>query len=278
MRREHSTRLERYPLVMPALLLSVLTTAATGQTWPEPDAAGEPTPIEIALMSRETIDHDATGPLPSAFGTQDQSIEILPSYTFGTLSDVGFDSVGDGYLWSPTSFQAGVQLPDGALVEAIEVEACDVVNDEQVAAGLFSCGPTASGVCDVVGEFIVTGVAEIPGCDRFGLVYSTPITVDNRNNTHFFSVSTSGESVDTSFRAARIFWRRQVSPAPATATFGDVPTDHPFFRHIEALVAAGITAGCGDGDFCPGDSLTRGQMAVFLAKALGLHWGDTAGD
>ena len=37
----------------------------------------------------------------------------------------------------------------------------------------------------------------------------------------------------------------QVSPAPAAASFGDVPPSHPFFQFIEALTASGITAGCG---------------------------------
>jgi hypothetical protein len=63
-----------------------------------------------------------------------------------------------------------------------------------------------------------------------------------------------------------------MSPAPATATFpNDVPTSHPFFRYVEALYASGITAGCGTG-YCPDNPVTRGQMAVFLTKALGLYW------
>ncbi len=63
-----------------------------------------------------------------------------------------------------------------------------------------------------------------------------------------------------------------VSPAPATATFNDVPTTHPFFQFIEALYASGITAGCQAAPplYCPDNPVTRGQMAVFLAKALGL--------
>ena len=65
---------------------------------------------------------------------------------------------------------------------------------------------------------------------------------------------------------------RQVSPAPATATFTDVPVGHPQRQFIEALVAAGITGGCGAGAYCPDAPLTRGQMAVFLAVALGLHF------
>ena len=69
----------------------------------------------------------------------------------------------------------------------------------------------------------------------------------------------------------RLFWRRRLSPAPAVATYGDVPTTHPFFPYVEALSASGITAGCGSESFCPDRPLTRGQMAVFLAKALGLQ-------
>jgi hypothetical protein len=76
------------------------------------------------------------------------------------------------------------------------------------------------------------------------------------------------------FGGVRITWHRQVSAPPAAATFGDVPTDHIFFDFIEALAASGITGGCNSDppQYCPDAPLTRGQMAVFLSKALGLHW------
>jgi len=63
-----------------------------------------------------------------------------------------------------------------------------------------------------------------------------------------------------------------VSPAPPVATFNDVPVSHPFFKFVEALKASGITAGCSVSPplYCPDSPLTRGQMAVFLAIALGL--------
>jgi hypothetical protein len=76
------------------------------------------------------------------------------------------------------------------------------------------------------------------------------------------------------FAWVEIWWHPTVSPAPAEASFNDVPTGHPFFQFVEALAASGITAGCGGGLFCIDGALTRGQMAVFLAKALGLHWPD----
>ena len=75
-----------------------------------------------------------------------------------------------------------------------------------------------------------------------------------------------------SFQAVRVYYRLQVSPAPGTATFSDVPVGDPFHRFVEALVSAGITGGCGGGNYCPNAPVTRGQMAVFLAAALGLHW------
>lgn len=41
--------------------------------------------------------------------------------------------------------------------------------------------------------------------------------------------------------------------------------------NINRLFEAGVTSGCGSGDgFCPEDLLNRGQMAVFLARALNL--------
>src|SRR5690606_11539732 len=42
---------------------------------------------------------------------------------------------------------------------------------------------------------------------------------------------------------------------------------------IEAIAAEGVTRGCNppvNDRYCPGDSVTRGQMAAFLVRALGL--------
>ena len=48
--------------------------------------------------------------------------------------------------------------------------------------------------------------------------------------------------------------------------------DSVFESPIEALAAAGVTRGCNppaNDRFCPGTSVTRGQMAAFLHRALG---------
>ena len=74
------------------------------------------------------------------------------------------------------------------------------------------------------------------------------------------------------FSGLRIVYRLQMSPAPASHTFGDVyPTDW-YYQAVEALAASGITQGCDPHNFCPDRAVTRAEMAAFLARALGLYW------
>jgi uncharacterized protein YkwD len=57
---------------------------------------------------------------------------------------------------------------------------------------------------------------------------------------------------------------------PTDGTFSD-DDDSPFQADIEAIAAAGITLGCNpplNTRFCPDDTVTRGQMAAFLRRAL----------
>lgn len=57
--------------------------------------------------------------------------------------------------------------------------------------------------------------------------------------------------------------------APATASFSDVPTTHPFFREIEWLTAKGIADGYEDGTFGPGKAVSRQAMAAFIHRSVG---------
>jgi hypothetical protein len=57
------------------------------------------------------------------------------------------------------------------------------------------------------------------------------------------------------------------TPPPATGTvFADVTAGSFAASWIEALAATGVTAGCGGGNYCPLDAVTRAQMAVFLLR------------
>lgn len=52
----------------------------------------------------------------------------------------------------------------------------------------------------------------------------------------------------------------------ANHQFNDVPTAASYHDDVEALVDAGITSGCGGGNYCPNSPVTRGQMAQFLNR------------
>jgi streptogramin lyase len=61
-------------------------------------------------------------------------------------------------------------------------------------------------------------------------------------------------------------------PPVATGIFDDVPVSDPAAPWIEELYGLGITGGCSTAPllFCPGSTVTRGQMAAFLVKTFSL--------
>jgi hypothetical protein len=174
-------------------------------------------------------------------------------------------------MWAP------VTLPTGAALDYIDLYYVDEDPNSDICASLHAYeGPTLGGnpPSDVLVGFVCSS-----GSGGVGYkVESMSGTIDNSvwfsNGAQYAVVISSSINPipNLAFKGVSIWWHRQVRPAPGTATFNDVPTSHPQFQFIEALAKSGITVGCGAGNYCPDNSLTRGQMAVFLAKALGLYW------
>jgi hypothetical protein len=169
---------------------------------------------------------------------------------------------------------ASIHLPTGVQIEAFRWWAFDDDPSQDLYIRVYeSCQPPF-----VAGPPVFTqvGSGQTSGSDghQSGVLAGGGYTVSNLN-CHSFALlfwDPDADPSDLYLQKLRVQWSRQVSPAPSTASFGDVPTNHPFFQFVEALAAAGITGGCGGGNFCPDAPLTRGQMAVFLAVALGLHF------
>jgi S-layer family protein len=201
-----------------------------------------------------------------ALGFQESESGMTFSYSGATTHR--FRTGGSSFFW----FDADVDVPSGAQLMGLELEGCDTSATQHIAVFLFR-KTAPGGVVAQVGAFATTDAAT-PGCVFVGGPANLPanVFVDNRNTTHFVRVEMTGTTEATSFGGVRLFYKLRVSPAPAVATFGDVPTTNGFFQFVEALAASGITGGCGGGNFCPDNPVTRGQMAVFLAAALGLHF------
>jgi len=214
---------------------------------------------------------------PKTYGTQDQTVLTLgpcdahdrsPSTPFQVFTcdelKAGQDNVFNSAV---PSWQ--LHLPEGALLEEVDFHYWDSIDGSQPFVSLQAMG---SGAPD---QIINDNLPEFSGgVNDAAFVITPPRVIHNLNTMYVLSMQL--DTTDLTHYEA-LYWitvryRLQVSPAPEVATFNDVPTSHPFFQFIEALAASGITGGCGGGNYCPDAPLTRGQMAVFLSKALGLHW------
>ncbi len=55
--------------------------------------------------------------------------------------------------------------------------------------------------------------------------------------------------------------------ALVSVDFLDVPPENGFHDFVNTVSRNGVTAGCGEGNYCPGNPVNRAQMAVFLLKS-----------
>lgn len=216
-----------------------------------------------------------------------QTARIVP-HDFGTATEFFYNitpadfqaRLGDyaNFLLSPTMIQslnppyvlisAPVHLPSGTMITSLTVHYWDSTPTTGMSVGLYQ-NLGAQDFDLIVGWSDEAAFDGGPG----SITFPTAVTVNNAT-TGYMLHATVPKDVNgyTGIVRVSVGYKRQVSNAPAVATFADVPTNHGFFKFVEALAAAGITGGCGGGNYCPNSPVTRGQMAVFLATALGLHW------
>jgi hypothetical protein len=116
---------------------------------------------------------------------------------------------------------------------------------------VFSDVPASSPFCRWIEELARRGVTG--GCGGGNYCPADPVT---REQVSVFLLHTLDPTLSP--------------PACTTPMFGDVPASSPFCRWVEELARRGITSGCGGGNYCPTDAVTREQMAVFISATFGL--------
>jgi hypothetical protein len=162
-----------------------------------------------------------------------------------------------------------MDVPTGSLVYRVGVEADD--SDPSGSVGLYIRQYDLYGTSYTTLLSENTSTAGTPGKHFHGSFYPD-ITMDNHMKVYGVRIRTE-ESSSTQWRSLYFGVMLQISPAPGVATFPDVAPGFWAFQAIEALAASGITTGYPDGTYRPFEPVTRAQMATFLARALGLHWG-----
>lgn len=213
-----------------------------------------------------------------SFGLQSQDLWVAGFQFQGKLSAGQADLLYAGHYYAtnpgsatPQRYFAQLPLTSGAIITRVECFVNDgAANDVLVALqrttfDVVANAPTGTSAVASASSTGTSGYQTVSFATAEVLAY----TSGNLRNMYFLAADIAN---NTSLRGCRVVWNRSISAAPGAATFSDVPTTHPQFRFVEAMVRSGITGGCGAGNFCPNDPLTRGQMAVFLSVALGLHF------
>jgi len=266
-----------FPLRLSSALCALTATAALCG----PAVADEPLVVSYGrLVTAEEAAATivpATVPGPGEWGTSSSSILVEgacgsvtrdPSHTFQIPNCARVEPIGTGP--QTTTVGWNLHLPTGAQILGARLHYFDnMVGEPSVA--MYQINGT--GALNLILD--LTPPAFTGGNATFVANLATPHTVVNTGSGYQI-LAIIGRSSSTTLQAlysVEVLYRLQVSPGPATATFpSDVPVAHPFFKFVEAMAAAGITGGCAPNSFCPDQAVTRGQLAVFLSTALGLHF------
>jgi S-layer homology domain len=254
------TRIDRFLAVLVALTSLVPVAAAETAT------GGR---VSFPLLTKSVN--------PAEFGILDDTATTIAAVSFLVDSDdVGFGppafftsaSLGRfcGEPNNDVHYYATLNLPAGAIIDFLRVN--NLTNTDAVmGVGLWLRDSTGSKV-------LLTGYS-FPAHANWTTDVAGPLGIQilsNQDQVLVLDVEQAPASSFQYFAYVEVDWRRTVSPAPGSPSFNDVPPSDPGYQFIEALVASGITSGCGGGAYCPDKPVTRRQIAVFLSKALGLHW------
>jgi hypothetical protein len=125
------------------------------------------------------------------------------------------------------------------------------------AAATFNDVPEWHWAYDWIERLYNAGVTS--GCSQTPMLYCPLDSVNRAQMAKFLLTAIYGEGY--------------TPPAVGNSTgFNDVPTDHWAAAWIKQLSMEGLTNGCGDGNYCPFDAVTRAQMAKFLLMAKHGSW------
>ena len=122
-----------------------------------------------------------------------------------------------------------------------------------VPPNLFSDVPETSPFCKFIEEIANRGV--VAGCGPNLYCPTNPVT---REQMAVFVLRTLDPTLNPPACVA------------GSEAFADVPASSPFCKWVEELARRGVVTGCGGGNYCPTDGVTREQMGVFLSVTFSL--------
>jgi hypothetical protein len=198
------------------------------------------------------------------FDSSSQLIGLIPNLHYWRTAPGGLFGL----------YYAPVRLPAGAQITFLRCDFYDDDAGQDAAVTLVRSIYNSATNTPSTDEIVDLETSGTNGYVDAGLAFDHTVRyrIGAATDAFYMLLLSLPDSSSLRFRGCRLSWNRQVSTAPATATFSDVPVGHPYHRFVEALASSGITAGCLPSLYCVNNPITRGEMAVFLAAALGLHF------
>jgi hypothetical protein len=248
----------------------------TANAGPDQTVAFSPVGVQVILDGTVSTDPEGDSLTYTWSGT------FAGGTTTGSSPTVAFDS--------PGTFEVTLSVDDG--FGGVDSDSVSIrVNEAPLATGFTtslaedSAVGTAVGTVigsDAEGDPLAYAIAAGDGAGLFTIGSATGAittvagldyeTASQHVLTVTVSDGTSGIDAAVTVNVTDVGGPLDVVVDPNANTFGD--DDGSIFEEdVEWLAAAGITKGCNppvDDMFCPDDRVTRGQMAAFLVRALGL--------
>jgi hypothetical protein len=104
--------------------------------------------------------------------------------------------------------------------------------------------------------------------DQILACYSAGIVTGFADNTYRPALAVTRDAMAVYIARALAGGDANVPPGPATPDFSDVPSSHWAYKYVEYCYAQRIVAGYGGGQYRPTLTVDRGQMAVFVSRAM----------
>ena len=215
------------------------------------------------------------------FGTASTAAQIVSGLSLLPPSSATEFAINTSALTGIAVFQttagldwwAQVHLPAGALVERIELEACDESAIGDIAFGM------ASGTAPGGATQNLTAVGTTTDSPGLRLLSAEPDRADHGRQPEQQLLALRGLRHDGRYQPRPGDPRLLPAPGEPGPRGRDLPerrADHPPVSSGSSRrwPGRGSPPGCGPGAYCPDSPVTRGQMAVFLSIALGLHFPD----
>ena len=218
-------------------------------------AVGNP-PTDISLSKSDINENLAVGTIVGTLSTTDADPGETFTYAFcGGTNDASFTIEGNNlksaavFNWlAKRNYSVCVSSTDS---NALGITKTFVISINKTTA-TFADVPTNYWSWMFIERLYSAGITG--GCNSTPLQYCPETIVNRAQMAVFLEKGIHGSSYGP--------------PAVGAGTgFGDVPANYWAAAWIKQLAVDNITSGCGNGNYCPEQAVTRAQMAVFLLKS-----------